>query len=168
MSIMKAVVLEAPGPPEAPQIRHLPIPTPRPGEVLIKSRRFRPESVRVAYPAPPSSGCHVPPRLGNRGDRDGGSLSWRRVSGRPAGGHDDGREGYILDGGYAEYTCVPARQVVPFTSSLDWARLGAAPEMLQTQQAKRSFPCTGSTTWMRSRKRTPRWRQAPLPARLSS
>ncbi len=35
-------------------------------------------------------------------------------------------------GGYAEYTCVPARQVVPFTSSLDWATLGAVPEMLQT------------------------------------
>jgi DNA-binding MarR family transcriptional regulator len=36
MSIMKAVVLEAPGPPEALQLRHLPMPTPRPGEVLIK------------------------------------------------------------------------------------------------------------------------------------
>ena len=35
-------------------------------------------------------------------------------------------------GGYAEYTCVPVRQVVPFTSNLDWATLGAVPEMLQT------------------------------------
>ena len=40
--------------------------------------------------------------------------------------------GRTFDGGYAEYTCVPARQVVPFTSSLDWATLGAVPEMLQT------------------------------------
>lgn len=35
-------------------------------------------------------------------------------------------------GGYAEYTCVPAGQVIPFTSDLDWATLGAVPEMLQT------------------------------------
>jgi NADPH:quinone reductase len=37
---MKAVVLDAPGPPEALQIRDLPIPTPRPGEVLIKVEAF--------------------------------------------------------------------------------------------------------------------------------
>ena len=42
-----------------------------------------------------------------------------------------GGMGRTFDGGYAEYTCVPARQVVPFTS-LDWATLGAVPEMLQT------------------------------------
>jgi NADPH2:quinone reductase len=43
-----------------------------------------------------------------------------------------GGMGRTFDGGYADYTCVPARQVVPFTSSLDWATLGAVPEMLQT------------------------------------
>ena len=43
-----------------------------------------------------------------------------------------GGMGRTFDGGYAEYTCVPVRQVVPFTSSLDWATLGAVPEMLQT------------------------------------
>ena len=34
--------------------------------------------------------------------------------------------GRTFDGGYAEHTCVPVRQVVPFTSSLDWATLGRA------------------------------------------
>ncbi|GIF22335.1 NADPH:quinone reductase [Paractinoplanes tereljensis] len=43
-----------------------------------------------------------------------------------------GGMGRVFDGGYAEYTCVPAEQVIPFTSSLDWAVLGAVPEMLQT------------------------------------
>lgn len=43
-----------------------------------------------------------------------------------------GGMGRTFDGGCAEYTCVPVRQVVPFTSSLDWATLGAVPEMLQT------------------------------------
>jgi NADPH2:quinone reductase len=40
--------------------------------------------------------------------------------------------GRTFDGGYAEYTCVPAAQVIPFQSELDWATLGAVPEMLQT------------------------------------
>jgi NADPH:quinone reductase-like Zn-dependent oxidoreductase len=58
----------------------------------------------------------------------------------PGGEYDAGQQvaalmggmGRTYDGGYAEYTCVPIRQVVPFTSSLDWATLGAVPEMLQT------------------------------------
>jgi NADPH:quinone reductase-like Zn-dependent oxidoreductase len=43
-----------------------------------------------------------------------------------------GGMGRAYDGGYAEYTCVPATQVVPFESTLDWPTLGAIPEMLQT------------------------------------
>jgi NADPH:quinone reductase-like Zn-dependent oxidoreductase len=43
-----------------------------------------------------------------------------------------GGMGRVFDGGYAEYTCVPVAQVVPFSSRLDWATLGAVPEMLQT------------------------------------
>jgi NADPH:quinone reductase-like Zn-dependent oxidoreductase len=43
-----------------------------------------------------------------------------------------GGMGRTFDGGYAEYTCVPASQVIPFRSELDWAILGAVPEMLQT------------------------------------
>ena len=43
-----------------------------------------------------------------------------------------GGMGRTFDGGYAEYTCVPATQVIPFSSDLDWATLGAVPEMLQT------------------------------------
>jgi NADPH:quinone reductase-like Zn-dependent oxidoreductase len=43
-----------------------------------------------------------------------------------------GGMGRTFDGGYAEYTCVPASQVIPFRSQLDWATIGAVPEMLQT------------------------------------
>ena len=43
-----------------------------------------------------------------------------------------GGMGRTFDGGYAEFTCVPVRQVVPFSSVLDWEVLGAVPEMLQT------------------------------------
>ena len=43
-----------------------------------------------------------------------------------------GGMGRTYDGGYAEYTSVPVSQVVPFASGLDWATIGAIPEMLQT------------------------------------
>ena len=43
-----------------------------------------------------------------------------------------GGMGRMYDGGYAEYTCVPSGQVIAFDSDLDWATLGAVPEMLQT------------------------------------
>ncbi|MDD9204994.1 NADPH:quinone reductase, partial [Georgenia sp. 10Sc9-8] len=40
--------------------------------------------------------------------------------------------GRTFDGGYAQYTCVPSAQVIPFRSDLPWVVLGAVPEMLQT------------------------------------
>jgi NADPH2:quinone reductase len=43
-----------------------------------------------------------------------------------------GGMGRVFDGGYAEYTCVPAGQVIAFDSNLGWGTLGAVPEMLQT------------------------------------
>jgi NADPH:quinone reductase-like Zn-dependent oxidoreductase len=40
--------------------------------------------------------------------------------------------GRSFDGGYAEFTCVPASQVIPFHSELPWTTVGAVPETLQT------------------------------------
>jgi NADPH:quinone reductase-like Zn-dependent oxidoreductase len=43
-----------------------------------------------------------------------------------------GGMGRVYDGGYSEYTTVPAQIVIPFHSDLPWSTLGALPEMLQT------------------------------------
>jgi NADPH:quinone reductase-like Zn-dependent oxidoreductase len=43
-----------------------------------------------------------------------------------------GGMGRVFDGGYAEYTVVPRRQVIPFSSDLPWEVIGAVPETLQT------------------------------------
>jgi len=43
-----------------------------------------------------------------------------------------GGMGRNFDGGYAEYTCVPASQVQVIKTSFPWETLGALPEMLQT------------------------------------
>jgi len=42
--------------------------------------------------------------------------------------------GRDFDGGYAEFTLVPASQVkaLSFATKLSWAQLGALPEMLET------------------------------------
>jgi NADPH:quinone reductase-like Zn-dependent oxidoreductase len=43
-----------------------------------------------------------------------------------------GGMGRSFDGGYAEYTVVPASQVLAVQTELPWEVLGALPEMLQT------------------------------------
>ena len=48
-----------------------------------------------------------------------------------------------MDGGYAEYTCVSANNVLPFRSSLPWSVLGGIPEMLQTAYGSLSVGCDG-------------------------
>ncbi len=62
------------------------------------------------------------------------------VAAAPGGEFEEGQQvaammggmGRTFDGGYAEFTSVPATQVIAFRSELDWATLGAIPEMLQT------------------------------------
>lgn len=59
-------------------------------------------------------------------------MPGRRVSARSKGNGNNGRHRPDHRRGYAEYTSVPFGQVVAFESDLDWATLGAVPEMLQT------------------------------------
>lgn len=129
---MRAVVLDAPGPPEALQIRDLPVPTPDVGQVLIKVEAFGLNRSELHTRLGLAAGVTFPRVLGIEAtgtvvDCPGGELASGQQVAALMGGM-----GRIFDGGYAEYTCVPVSQVVPFTSTLDWATLGAVPEMLQT------------------------------------
>jgi NADPH2:quinone reductase len=129
---MKAIVLDAPGPVEALQLREVPDPVPQPGWVLIEVR---------------AAGLNRSELHTRLGMAEG--MVWPRVLGLEAAGvvvdcpgseFEVGTQvvammggmGRQFDGGYAELTCVPVRQVIPFTSSLPWSVLGAVPEMLQT------------------------------------
>jgi NADPH:quinone reductase-like Zn-dependent oxidoreductase len=130
---MRAVVVEEPGPPAALLIRELPIPEPAPGWVLIEVKAFG------------INRSELYSRLG----MSGASVTFPRVLGieatgvvaaAPGGEFQPGQQvvalmggmGRTFDGGYAQYTCVPASLVIPFQSELEWATLGAIPEMLQT------------------------------------
>jgi NADPH2:quinone reductase len=129
---MRAIVLDAPGPADALAIRELPIPTPQPGWVLIRVKAFglnRSElhtrlglSDAVTFPRVPGIEA-----TGVVAECPGGQFAAGQQVVAMMGGM-----GRTFDGGYAEYTCVPASQVIAFRSELDWSTLGAVPEMLQT------------------------------------
>jgi NADPH:quinone reductase-like Zn-dependent oxidoreductase len=129
---MRAVVLEVPGPPDALQIRELPIPEPRPGWVLIRVKAFGLNRSELHTRLGLAEGVTFPRVLGIE--------ATGIVAAAPGGEFAVGQQvvtmmggmGRTCDGGYAEYTCVPATQVIPFHSTLDWVTLGAVPEMLQT------------------------------------
>jgi NADPH2:quinone reductase len=131
-SMMRAAVLDGPGPATAFQIRELPIPAPRPGEVLI--------AVRAAGLNRSELHTRLGLAIGVTFPRVLGIEATGIVAAAPGGEFAVGQQvmtmmggmGRTFDGGYAQYTCVPAGQVIPFHSELDWATLGAVPEMLQT------------------------------------
>jgi NADPH2:quinone reductase len=129
---MRAVVLDAPGPPAALQIRELPVPEPRPGWVLVRVKAFGINRSEVHTRLGLAQGVTFPRVLGIE--------AAGVVAAAPGGEFEKGRQvatmmggmGRTFDGGYAEFTSVPATQVIAFRSELDWATLGAVPEMLQT------------------------------------
>ncbi|HJP77901.1 MAG TPA: zinc-binding alcohol dehydrogenase family protein [Pseudonocardiaceae bacterium] len=129
---MRAIVLDAPGPPTALTIRELPVPEPAPGWVLIKVRAFGLNRSELHTRLGLAEGVTFPRVLGIE--------ATGVVEACPGGEFAEGKQvmtmmgnmGRTFDGGYAEYTCVPAGQVIPFRSDLDWDVLGAVPEMLQT------------------------------------
>src|SRR6266536_14879 len=129
---MRAVVLDAPGPPEALRIRELPVPEPRPGWVLIRVKAFGINRSELHTRLGLAQGVTFPRVLGIEAagvvaQCPGGEFPIGQQVVAMMGGM-----GRVFDGGYAEYTCVPAAQVIAFRSDLDWATLGALPEMLQT------------------------------------
>ncbi len=129
---MRAIILEAPGPPDALTIRELPVSTPAAGWVLIKVKAFGLNRSELHTRLGLASGVTFP--------RVPGIEAAGVVAQCPGGEFPVGQQvaammggmGRTFDGGYAEYTCVPASQVIAFRSDLEWSTLGAVPEMLQT------------------------------------
>jgi NADPH:quinone reductase-like Zn-dependent oxidoreductase len=129
---VKAIVLNGPGPPEALTIREVPTPVPGRGWVLIEVKAFglnRSElhlrqglAENATFPRIPGIEA-----TGIVADCPGGEFQVGEKVATCMGGM-----GRSFDGGYAEFTCVPAVQVVRFGSDLDWPKVGAVPEMLQT------------------------------------
>lgn len=129
---MRAVVVDRPGPPEVLELRELAIPRPLPGQVLIRVKAFGLNRSELHFRQGVATSGTFP--------RVPGIEATGVVAAAPGGEFAPGIRvvtmmggmGRTLDGGYAEYVCVPASQVIAFDSDLAWERLGAVPEMLQT------------------------------------
>src|SRR3954467_9551841 len=129
---MHAVVLEAPGQPDALEIREMPLPEPRPGWVLIEVRAFGLNRSELHTRLGLAEGVTFPRILGIEAvgvvdAAPGSDLQPGQQVATLMGGM-----GRVFAGGYAEYTLVPRRQVIPFTSTLPWEVPGSVPETLQT------------------------------------
>src|SRR5256884_7745288 len=129
---MRASVLDAPGPPDGLTIRELPVPPPAAGWVLIEVKAFGLNRSELHTRQGLASGVTFPRVLGIEAvgvvaQCPGGEFAVGQQVATMMGGM-----GRTFDGGYAEYTCVPAAQVIAFSSALEWSTIGAVPEMLQT------------------------------------
>ena len=131
-TLMRAAVLAAPGGPDALVVRVVPVPVPGPGWVLVRVRAAGLNRSELHTRLGLAVGVTFPRVLGIEATGE--------VVGCPGGEFVVGQQvvammggmGRTYDGGYAEYTCVPVRQVIAVDSDLPWEQLGAVPEMLQT------------------------------------
>ncbi len=132
MSIMKAVVIHQAGGPEVLNLEDRPMPAPKRGWILIRVRAFGLNRSELFTRQGHSPNVQFPRILGIEAVGE--------VVEAPGGGFGPGDKvatamggmGRAFDGGYAEYTLVPASQVLKVETGLEWATLGALPEMVQT------------------------------------
>lgn len=129
---MKAVVMHMPGGPEVLRVEQRPIPQASLGQVLIRIEAFGLNRSELFTRQGHSPSVTFPRVLGIEAvgtiaESPGGEFAQGQMVATVMGGM-----GRSFDGGYAEYTLVPATQVQAFKSPLPWQTLGALPEMLQT------------------------------------
>jgi NADPH:quinone reductase-like Zn-dependent oxidoreductase len=133
MATMKAAVFYQPGGPEALKVEQRPIPTPKPGQVLIQVKAFGLNRSELFTRQGHSGSAVTLPRIL-------GIEATGLVSQCPGNELQNGQRvatcmggmGRLFDGGYAEYCVVPVKQVQAVTTELPWETMGAIPEMLQT------------------------------------
>jgi NADPH:quinone reductase-like Zn-dependent oxidoreductase len=132
MRTMTAAVIHEAGGPEVLKLETRPVPIPQPGEVLIavkafglnRSELFTRQGLSPDVTFPRILGIEA---VGVVAEAPGNEFAKGDVVATAMGGM--GRQ---FDGSYAQYTCVPARQVQELKTGLGWDVLGAVPEMLQT------------------------------------
>jgi NADPH:quinone reductase-like Zn-dependent oxidoreductase len=132
MTTMKAAVIHEAGRPEVLKIESLPIPTPQSGEVLIRVKAFGLNRSELFTRQGHSPSVKFPRVLGIEAVGVVESAPGREFPKGDIVATAMGGMGRQFDGGYAEFTCVPATQVQVLKTEHPWETLGAIPEMLQT------------------------------------
>jgi NADPH:quinone reductase-like Zn-dependent oxidoreductase len=129
---MKAVVVHEAGSAEVLKIEDRPVPNPTSGWVLIRVKAFGLNRSELFTRQGHSSSVIFPRILGIEAvgtvvSAPGGEFQEGHVVATAMGGM-----GRAFDGGYAEFTLVPASNVQRLKTTLSWDVLGALPEMVQT------------------------------------
>ncbi len=132
MATMLAAVVHEAGGPEVLKLKQVPLPVPAAGEVLIRVRAFGLNRSEMFTRQGLSPNVKLPRILGIEAtgaveSAPGGEFAPGTTVASVMGGL--GRD---IDGGYAEFVKIPAKQVQAVTTTLAWEMMGALPEMLQT------------------------------------
>ena len=132
MPTMKAAVVHEAGGPDVLRIEQRPVPQAKSGEVLIRVKAAGLNRSEMFTRQGHSPSVNFPRILGIEAtgvveDAPGGEFRRGDTVLTAMGGL-----GRAFDGGYAQYTLVPARNVRRIVTDLPWETLGALPEMLQT------------------------------------
>ena len=153
--MMKAAVIYEPGGPEVLKLETIPVPKPTDDEVLIRVKAFGLNRSELFTRQGHSPGVTFPRVLGIEAcglveEAPGGQFKKNQVVATAMGGmvinattcssvlcgvisaDSPFTQGRVFDGGYAEFTCVPAANVQALETKVAWEIVGAVPEMLQT------------------------------------
>src|SRR6478752_7584358 len=127
---MRAIVIQQYGGPEELVIKELPEPIPTPGQVVIEVKAFGLNHAEIYM------------RKGVWGEvaKVSGIECVGLVKADPGGGLAVGQKvaaimggmGRTINGSYAQFTCLPATNVVAIESPLSWEELAAIPECYAT------------------------------------
>jgi len=127
---MRAVVIREPGGPDVLELREVPAPFPRPGDVRVRVSAFGLNRADVLqrlgrYPVPPGYPPDIPGlELAGEVDAVGEGVERWRVGDRVMG--------VVGGGGYAEGVCAPAETLVRVPEELDDLQAAAVPEVFMT------------------------------------
>ncbi|HJY42100.1 MAG TPA: NAD(P)H-quinone oxidoreductase [Steroidobacteraceae bacterium] len=126
---MKVIDVPQPGGPEALVLVERPVPQPAPGEVLIEVaaaglNRADILQRRGLYPTPPGAPSHPGLEVAGTIAAMGADVTEFKVG--------DAVCALLQGGGYAEYCCVDAGQVLPIPGSLDMIEAASLPEAMFT------------------------------------
>jgi putative PIG3 family NAD(P)H quinone oxidoreductase len=126
---MKVIDVPQPGGPEALTLVEKPVPQPAPGEVLIEVaaaglNRADILQRRGLYPTPPGAPSHPGLEVAGTIAGLGAGVTEFKVG--------DAVCALLQGGGYAEYCCIDAGQVLPIPGSLDMIEAASLPEAMFT------------------------------------
>jgi NADPH:quinone reductase-like Zn-dependent oxidoreductase len=130
---MRAIVIQSFGGPEQLAIKDLPVPEPQLGQVLIEVKAFGVNHAET----------HMRRGEWAQASKVSGIECVGLVKADPTNQFRPGQKvaafmggmGRTINGSYAEFTCVPATNVVAFDSELPWEELAALPESYATAWA---------------------------------